>query len=250
MLGAFVADRGSAADHAVARTQAETALRQALQQHLPAATTAPSSDPTGLTDPQAGEDVSQRPPLPDAMATEPGGRYFEAYWDREYTVDGVSTDVRMQFDPDTGQTRWIPGKTWLEVSWIEPGPGRALESRPPDPSWPTTVAAGLDPALSRHASSARVSLGPGSALRADEVHIPERAGVAWAGEYDPVRILRYGRPRRAPRHAPRWCASPGPCGRPRPSGPLSAGRVSALRRRRPATPFTGLEPYRVGACRY
>lgn len=46
VLGAFVADRGFAADHAVARKQAETALRRALQQQqLPAGTTAPSSDP-------------------------------------------------------------------------------------------------------------------------------------------------------------------------------------------------------------
>ncbi len=70
-----------------------------------------------------------RPPLPDGMAAEPGrepgGRYFDAYWGREYTVDAVSTDVRPQVDPGTGQTRWIPGKTWLEVSWIEPGSSQA-----------------------------------------------------------------------------------------------------------------------------
>ena len=109
-----------------------------------------------LTDYEAGEAVSPRPPLPDGMAAEPGqepgGRYFEPYFGREYTVDAVSTDVRPQVDPDTGRVRWIPGKTWLEVSWIEPRPGMAPASGPADPRWPATVAAGLDAAASRHAS--------------------------------------------------------------------------------------------------
>lgn len=44
----------------------------------------------------------------------PGGRYLCGYWQHEYTLDALYVTVHRSEDG----TRWIPGVTWFDVTWI------------------------------------------------------------------------------------------------------------------------------------
>ena len=45
----------------------------------------------------------------------PGGRYFSAYWAREYEVTRMYSTVHRSED----DTRYLPGTTWLDVLWLD-----------------------------------------------------------------------------------------------------------------------------------
>jgi hypothetical protein len=47
----------------------------------------------------------------------PGGRYLCAYWAHEYVIDAMFTAVHHVTDA-SGASRWIPGATWYDVTWI------------------------------------------------------------------------------------------------------------------------------------
>src|SRR5690349_20848454 len=51
---------------------------------------------------------------PEYGPQQPGGRYFCGYWHHEYTVDAMRTTVHLSDDG----SRWIPGATWYDVTWI------------------------------------------------------------------------------------------------------------------------------------
>ena len=55
---------------------------------------------------------------PEHGPQQPGGRYFCAYWQHEYTVDAMYTTVHPMRDDANGAFRWIPGSTWYNVTWI------------------------------------------------------------------------------------------------------------------------------------
>jgi len=44
-----------------------------------------------------------------------GGRYFSAYWAREYEVTRMYSTVHRAED----DSRWVPGATWLDVLWLD-----------------------------------------------------------------------------------------------------------------------------------
>ena len=59
VLGAFVADRGSAAHHTEAHAQAETALRAAAARHASRTTTQPPGPPNPACQPQPRQDPAE-----------------------------------------------------------------------------------------------------------------------------------------------------------------------------------------------